>query len=66
MGNAFICDPTGNLVHRDILTAQGATFSARAGREGIEFLASSDNWFRPVNLTTGPDGALYVVDMYRS
>ena len=66
MGNAFICDPTGNLVHRDILTAQGATFSARAGREGIEFLASSDNWFRPVNLTTGPDGALYVVDMYRA
>ena len=66
VGNAFICDPTGNLVHRDILTAQGATFSARAGREGIEFLASSDNWFRPVNLTTGPDGALYVVDMYRA
>src|SRR5262249_53396088 len=33
--------------------------------ESCEFLASTDNWFRPVNLTVGPDGALYVVDFYR-
>ncbi len=65
-GNSFTCEPTGNLVHRDVLTADGATFNSRPGRDGQEFLASPDTWFRPVNLTVGPDGALYVVDMYRA
>ena len=32
---------------------------------GTEFLASTDERFRPVHLATGPDGALYVADMYR-
>src|SRR4029077_9062639 len=31
-----------------------------------EFLASSDNWFRPTMLKTGPDGALWIADMYRA
>jgi putative membrane-bound dehydrogenase-like protein len=66
-GNSFICDPANNLVHRDILAPRGATFVARrAPREQErEFLASSDPWFRPVNLAVGPDGALYVADFYR-
>jgi putative membrane-bound dehydrogenase-like protein len=64
-GNSFICDPANNLVHRDILVEHGATFVAKRAEEGREFLASTDNWFRPVNLTVGPDGALYVVDFYR-
>ena len=38
---------------------------ARRVEPGREFLASTDPAFRPVNLATGPDGALYVVDMYR-
>lgn len=65
-GNSFTCEPTGNLVHRDVLEARGATFTSTYGREGVEFLASRDEWFRPVNLAHGPDGALYVVDMYRA
>src|SRR5690606_39736368 len=65
-GNAFTCEPTANLVHRAILKPSGATFTSTADREGVEFLASTDEWFRPVNLTVGPDGALYVVDMYRA
>lgn len=65
-GNSFTCEPTGNLVHRDILTAWGPTFRSQPGREGVEFLASRDNWFRPVNLANAPDGNLYVVDMYRA
>jgi len=65
-GNSFTCEPTGNLVHRDVLHPQGATFRSHPGRENVEFLASPDTWFRPVNLTVGPDGALYVVDMYRA
>ena len=64
-GGVFSCDPTGNLVHFDRLEPRGATFSARRAREGVEFLASRDNWFRPVFLGQGPDGALYVCDMYR-
>jgi putative membrane-bound dehydrogenase-like protein len=64
-GNVFACDPAGNLVHRDILTPFGATFSARAATPGREFLASRDDWFRPVFLANGPDGALYICDMYR-
>jgi putative membrane-bound dehydrogenase-like protein len=64
-GNTFICDPANNLVHRDVLVPQGATFVAQRTDADHEFLASTDNWFRPVNLTVGPDGALYVVDFYR-
>ncbi|MBI4585900.1 MAG: c-type cytochrome [Planctomycetes bacterium] len=64
-GSAFVCEPVANLVHRDVLAPDGATFTARRGEEKADFLASTDNWFRPVYLATGPDGALYVADMYR-
>jgi putative membrane-bound dehydrogenase-like protein len=65
-GNSFVCEPTGNLVHLDILEPDGATFKSHHADEGVEFLASPDEWFRPVDLANGPDGALYVVDMYRA
>ncbi len=65
-GNAFTCEPVHNLVHRDVLSPRGASLVARRGEPTSEFLTSTDNWFRPVNLCTGPDGALYVVDMYRA
>lgn len=64
-GNVFVCDVVLNLVHRDVLSPDGTTFSASRGRERAEFLASTDRSFRPVSMTTGPDGALYVVDMHR-
>jgi putative membrane-bound dehydrogenase-like protein len=66
-GNAFICEPVHNLVHREVLTRDGVTFAGnRAEDEATrEFLASTDHWFRPVQVRTGPDGALWVVDMYR-
>ena len=65
-GNCFVCEPAGNLVQRHVLTPERATFASRRGRDDVEFLASSDDWFRPVNQASGPDGALYVVDMYRA
>lgn len=65
-GNAFVCEPTGSLVHREVLTKSGVTFTSRSAHDGREFLATPDSWFRPVNLEIGPDGALYVVDMYRA
>ena len=51
-----------NLIHRDVLVPNGATFLAKRGDEGCEFLASTDNWFRPVFLSIGPDGAVYVLE----
>jgi putative membrane-bound dehydrogenase-like protein len=64
-GAAFSCDPTGNLIHVDRLEPRGATFSAVPLLSGREFLASRDDYFRPVFLTRGKEGALYVADMYR-
>jgi putative membrane-bound dehydrogenase-like protein len=66
-GNAFVCEPVNLLVHRLCLSPRGSTFSGRraANEQESEFLASTDNWFRPVQARTGPDGALWVVDMYR-
>ena len=65
-GNSFTCEPTANLVHRDALEPQDATFRSKTADAGADFLASQDEWFRPVNLANGPDGGLYVVDMYRA
>ncbi|HEY2942659.1 MAG TPA: c-type cytochrome, partial [Vicinamibacteria bacterium] len=62
---SFVAEPAQNLVHRDVWSEKGSTFTARRAREGVEFLASTDSWFRPVNMSVGPDGALYVVDYYR-
>ncbi|MDQ6843824.1 MAG: c-type cytochrome [Bacteroidota bacterium] len=61
----FVCEPVSNLVHADKLTSKGATFTASRIFDQKEFLASTDAWFRPVNMYIGPDGALYVVDYYR-
>ena len=64
-GNAFIGDVGGNLVHRKTLTPDGVSFIATRADENVEFIASTDNWFRPVNFVNGPDGCLYILDMYR-
>jgi putative membrane-bound dehydrogenase-like protein len=64
-GNTLVCDPANNLIHRDVLVENGATFIAKRADADCEFLASTDTWFRPVNLTLGPDGAVYVADFYR-
>ena len=64
-GAYFITEPVHNLVHADRLIPDGVTFVARRLEEERDFLASTDSWFMPVNTTTGPDGALYVVDFYR-
>jgi putative membrane-bound dehydrogenase-like protein len=65
-GAVFTCDPTGNLVHQEVLEDSSASFRSRPARAGVEFLASPDDRFRPVFLAHGPDGALYVVDMARA
>jgi glucose/arabinose dehydrogenase/mono/diheme cytochrome c family protein len=64
-GNAFIAEPTGFLVKRILLEERDGGLSGRNAYEGTEFLLSTDERFRPVNLANGPDGALYIADMYR-
>jgi mono/diheme cytochrome c family protein/glucose/arabinose dehydrogenase len=64
-GNVFVAEPAANLVSRIVVSDDGAAMRARKAYERGEFLASSDERFRPVFLTNAPDGTLYVVDMYR-
>jgi putative membrane-bound dehydrogenase-like protein len=64
-GNAFVAEPVGNLVQRKVLTPENGSVIGRNPYAQADFIASTDERFRPVNFSTGPDGALYVVDMYR-
>lgn len=64
-GNVFVCEPSGNLIKRNVVTEDGIVLTAKDPNPGREFLASTDERFRPVNLASGPDGALYIADMYR-
>jgi putative membrane-bound dehydrogenase-like protein len=64
----FVSEPVHNLVHRLVLEPQGATHTGHRAADEMtsEFFASSDNWARPTMLKTGPDGALWIADMYRA
>lgn len=65
-GQVFVCEPSGNLVRRAVLSEDAdGVVTGRNAHERDEFLTSTDERFRPVNTYTGPDGALYVVDMAR-
>lgn len=65
--HAFTCEPFHNLVQHNVLTVAGFSFTAQRADDGAphDFFASTDQWCRPVMVRTGPDGALWVVDMYR-
>ena len=64
-GSTLVNEPAHGIVHRDVLSDAGSLYLARRAQEGAEFLASTDSWFRPVNLYSGPDGAVYLLDYYR-
>ena len=65
--NLFVCEPVNLLVHRMVLKPSGPSFVATRPEleTQTEFLRSSDGWFRPVQAITGPDGTMWIVDMYR-
>jgi putative membrane-bound dehydrogenase-like protein len=64
-GQLFVGEVSNNLVYRARLVPNGVGLTALRADRGAEFLASTDIWFRPVQFANGPDGALYVLDMYR-
>ena len=65
-GSVFVTESAGNLVGQFVVTdSNGAPHSARRAQDSTDFLTSTDERFRPVNLANAPDGTLYVVDMYR-
>jgi len=64
-GNAFVCEPAANLIKRNIVSYPNGTITSKEAYVEKEFIGSTDERFRPVNLTTGPDGGLYIVDFYR-
>ena len=64
-GNAFVCEPAANLVKRNIVReSDDGSLVASNAYEKTEFVTSTYERFRPVNLTLGPDGGIYVVDMH--
>lgn len=65
LGNVFVMENAGNLVKRNVVTENGVLLEAHDPNPGREFLASTDERFRPVHATVGPDGGLYIADMYQ-
>ncbi|MFT4030865.1 MAG: c-type cytochrome [Siphonobacter sp.] len=63
--NIFVAEPSANLIKRNLLQEAGYRSRVKQAYQGKEFLASTDERFRPVSISNSPDGALYVVDMYR-
>lgn len=63
--NVFICEPSGNLIKRNRIKENGIFIQTTSPDQGRSVIASQDERFRPVSLTSGPDGALYITDMYR-
>jgi putative membrane-bound dehydrogenase-like protein len=65
--HSFTCEPVSDLVQHFIVEDDGVSFKARRAESGNEpdFFASEDRWCRPVMTRTGPDGALWIADMYR-
>ena len=61
----YVADVGSNLIHRKRLVPDGVTYRGERVDEETEFVRSSDIWFRPVQMAIGPEGGLYVADMYR-
>ena len=64
-GDLFIPEPVGRLVRRAKVHHVDGKIILENPYHQTEFLASTDPLFRPVGAATGPDGCLYIVDMYR-
>jgi mono/diheme cytochrome c family protein/glucose/arabinose dehydrogenase len=64
-GNVFVGEPAANFVRRIVISDDGTTLRARSAYDKAEFLGSTDERFRPVFISSAPDGTLMIVDFYR-
>lgn len=64
-GNVFLPEPVGRLIRRATVKVEDGITKVANPHGQSEFIRSTDPNFRPLNMTTGPDGCLYIVDMYR-
>src|SRR5713226_9573454 len=64
-GTLFVGEVANNLVYHAKLEPKGVGLLASRVEQDVEFLASTDNWFRPAQFANAPDGTLYVIDHYR-
>lgn len=58
-GRLFTCNLHGNRINMDVLEREGCGFVAHHGRD---FMQAKDTWFRGLDLSTGPDGSVFVID----
>jgi putative membrane-bound dehydrogenase-like protein len=58
-GRLFTCNLHGNRINMDVLEREGCGFVAH---HGADFMQSKDTWFRGLDLSTGPDGSVFVID----
>jgi putative membrane-bound dehydrogenase-like protein len=58
---AFVCEPTGHLVHIATIEKDGAGFKEK---DGWNLFASADEWVAPVEAKVGPDGSVWILDWY--
>ncbi|MBC7653729.1 MAG: cytochrome C [Oligoflexus sp.] len=64
IGDYIVCEPVGRIIRRAKVIDTEGKMSVKNAYFQQEFIASADMNFRPVNTATGPDGCLYIVDMY--
>ena len=60
------CEPTAYIVQRQRLSREGSVWKSRREEQESEFLSSTDTWFRPVDITAGPQTSVLIVDMARA
>ena len=63
-GDLLISEPVGRLIRRARIVKDGGLTQLRNVYPGAEFITSTDPLFRPINITTAPDGSIYIADMY--
>lgn len=63
-GSGFVTESSVNLLKAIKITEKDGKQAGSHPLGEKEFLASTDERFRPVNVYTAPDGSLYLLDMY--
>src|SRR5262245_25892319 len=63
-GDLLITEPVGRLIRRARIVKDGGLTQLRNAYPGAEFISSTDPLFRPINITSAPDGSIYIADMY--